>query len=425
MGAGTGKLHQETQGSLPDFYYLNREKKTIHYITKHYVQITNLPDGIEVFQDSALVYLSTCEFFIVGGVKPSQKFSKKVFCFEVLSNQVRKLASLPLPTRSGDLIFYQNSIYLISAITMHENSEYPCPILKYCLKDEIWDVCDVNDLHLNDKYSISNIIHSQATLYGSKVLICAGIKINSGIPTKKVFSVDLSKPVMRFEIESFKLPQKLKEIQCIVIKNQLIVCGEREGIKEFYLYDFTCELWEELGKVQKEIREKYPPFVIGEIVVFVDYPDVLVRDGIRIWTCEIGGKEKKEIIDEICDDSNSSESQSESSESILEPVKIVKKLEVFPAKNIELKPPKIPNKSKSENRYFSEFLSPLSITQLSHSRRAKKPISTKYSESDAPFLPSNIIKSQSSFSLDSSDSSSNSDSDISSSSHSSKSSSSP
>ena len=324
MGTCTVKMQQGFDHSMPDLYYLDRERHEVLYITKSLQISTSFHEHIEFLQDSAVMYLSASEFFIAGGIKSTKKLSKKVYRINTTLKQTYAMPSLPLSTKYGDLIYFKNCIYLVGAVTLQDEKDYPSPLLRFCLNDQSWEVCEVNDLHLNAKYSMSNMLNAKVALIGSKIFMFAGVKALSQKSTKKVFSVDLNEMSLKIRLEKIVLPRRFAELKCIFTGKELLLCGSASGnasVKELLLYTFACKEWKEIGVIEMEWNERYPALAIGNKALFISYPNVLLCDRVNTYVYSLIRKqngslnEREEQIKVESEDSNniSSKSLSESS----------------------------------------------------------------------------------------------------------------
>ena len=259
MGACTVKMNMESDfHGIPDLYYLDRTNECVLFITKDQISKTSFKSLLPFYEDSAIIYLSASEFMIAGGKKPSNKLSKKVFRINTSLKQIYSLQPLPLAARSGNLIYYKGFIYLVGAVTMREGSELPCPMCRYSLNEEPWEILEVSDLHLNAKYSLDNILGPQACIQGSILYTFGGTKSAEGRQTKKIFSIFLADRNMRIEMEKFKLPQKLSNMRCVFYGKDLMVCGEVQNQENknciIYSYSFSQKRWSELDNISGEFK---------------------------------------------------------------------------------------------------------------------------------------------------------------------------
>lgn len=371
---------QELQ-AIPDLYYLDRHNHQVLFISKSQITKIDFSSTISFYENSSIIYLSASEFLVAGGRKPTQKLSKKVFRINSLLKKTYIQPSLPFPTYGGNLIYNKGNIYLSSAITEQDGADYPCPLLKYALNEQTWEVCDVSDLHLNAKYSLNNILYSQSCLHDHKIFTMSGKLLSTGTLTRKFFSISLSNSSFRVNIEKFKLPEKFRNVRCCSTGKAFMVCGEHvsENKSLIYTFSFETKTWRLLDEVSGLLSEVYPSLLVSSKVVFLSYPYVVVRD--RLKTHVFNFEEQPRVgKGHLSVPSGSSDSVNRSKSF---DIKKHVDSEEAKLKNLEESLEKAPRQKSMHHEYEK--------VRRHNMKKSDKKITAKYSKCSAPFLPSNIL----------------------------------
>ncbi|OMJ81745.1 hypothetical protein SteCoe_17739 [Stentor coeruleus] len=388
--------------AIPDLYYLDRRNQQVLFISKNQSTKIDFSKTISFYENSSIIYLSASEFLIAGGRKPSQKLSKKVFRVNSLLKKTYIQPSLPFPAYGGNLIYNKGNIYLSSAITEQNGSDYPCPLLKYCLNEQTWEVCDVSDLHLNAKYSLNNILYSQSCLHDHKIFTMSGKLLSTGTLTRKIFSINLSNSSFRVNLEPFKLPEKFRNVRCCSTGKVFMICGEQVSADKsvIYTYSFETKTWKLLDEVLGLFSEIYPSLIISSKIVFLSYPYVVVRDLVKthVFNFEEENKKQKGHLS-VPSGSSDSVNRSKSFD-----VRQHAESEETKLKNLGDPLEKAPRQKSMHHEYEK--------VRRHNMKKSEKKITAKYLKCSAPFLPSNILGARS---LNSSSSHSSSSESISSS----------
>ena len=348
-------IHDFKSKTIPDVYYLDRLNSRVINITTVSLKSIYFDNLSEIYQNSAIIYLSDSEFMIAGGTKTSGNFSKKVFRLNTSLKTSYRLQNLPIRCSEGSLVLHKSSILLGGAVCQSEDLLIPCPLLKFSISGESWDILDVNDLLTPPKHSYSNILSPKVCIKDSKLLLLGGKKLNKNDFTKKIFSIDLTESLPRYRVEDISLPNKFKKLNCCFISNSLVICGEIKSSKQRCIvaqYSHDTSEWSTLETIDGILSEEYPVLVISKKPVFFSYPYFLFQDRHKVTIVNFESTPSQKRI---------------SKEDSKEPVKTPSKL----------RSPLDTTKSRSRKKKF------------------KTQISAQYSRSTAPKLPSNVVKNQS------------------------------
>lgn len=362
MGTGNARFVRECEDS--EVRYLDREKNTVWLIENGQAKSVSFEGIIEFYKESAVLCVSNSEFILAGGVKASGNLTKKVIKVNFLLKSVKKLTSLPAKTCSGTLIIHKNIIYLCGAVIKRE-TQVPCPLLSLNLESGKWDGLGINDLLIKPNYSLTNILKPKSCTVNNKIYFFGGIKFNTQKPTKKIFSINLGQTMPEYQIESFECPLKFINLACCVFEEHFFICGQGAD-KNLYLLKKPLKSgeWIKIATIHEHIIEDYPILLTTKNLIFFSFPLFSILKNQNLVTFDF----QKNLINE--------EEKLEKAE-----------------KKPSIKHPRISEKS-SKN----------------HKKRFKSQLSTHYSKSTAPMLPSNIIKQNTFISSSSSSSSSNSNS---------------
>ena len=386
---GTGNVQSVGEGGAKELYYFERDLNRVCYVGEEgKVRYASIEGVYKGRKDSALCFLSSFEFVVAGGVKLTGGFSKKVVRVNYILKTVVKLGSLPVGTCFGSLVQYGKSLYLCGAVVNREGIQHPCPLLALNLDTGKWEVIAINDILVESNHSFSNILKPKSAAFGNKLFFIGGVKASTQKLTKKIFFIDLSQSVPKYEEETFKCPFKFAKLNCCVLENFFFLCGQDlEGKVLLMKKNLSKGEWVQLGTFQVQIKEDYPVLILNKKIVFFNYPMLVILEKEQMNTFEFDlapfspGK-KEEGLEERKEEKSVSFGKSQ------------------PLKN-----PRISEKSSKPKK-----------------KKLKTQLSTHYSKSTAPMLPSNIIKQVTFLSSSSNLSSSISDSSLSSSSSSSSSS---
>lgn len=374
---GTGNVQSVAECGVNELYYFDRDLNRVCYVEEGKVKYASMEGIFKCRKDSAIFFVSSFEFVVAGGVKPSGAYSKKVVQVNYFLKTVKKLTSLPLGTCFGSLVQNVKNLYLCGAVFKREDIQHPCPLLKLNIDTGKWEILAINDILVETNHSFSNTLKPKCCVLGNKLFLFGGLKANTQKLTKKIFFIDLSQTVPKYQEETFKCPIKFVKLNCCISDNFFYIGGQDlQGKVLLMKKNFNNGEWIQLGTFQVNIKEDYPVQILSKKIVFFNYPLLVILEKQQINTYEFdlapfnsGGEEKKSVSIE---------------------------------KKQSLKNPRISEKSSRSKK-----------------KKLKTQLSTHYSKSTAPMLPSNIIKQMTFHSSSSNLSSSISDSSISSSSSSS------
>ncbi|CAG9310697.1 unnamed protein product [Blepharisma stoltei] len=277
-----------------EFYYLDRHSAIIlHHKADGMIEILEFKNRVKFNINSAVGYMTKTRLIVAGGSNGG-KYSKNVYDVDFATADFVALKELPIPSRSGTLIKYENRIYFVGGISKSNRREKPAPLMYLNLADSTWKflICEQlnqdyrNYADLNPEFPIQNLWFPGAFLWNDRIYIVGGYKINNQRRPESnsdVYSLNLKNNSLRKE--KFIFPIEGAHPLCSVNGNEVTIISRYDpldGKKSskwciVKMIEDSPMIKTSLNPINIELTEFYPAIKSLNATIFISNPHFILK----------------------------------------------------------------------------------------------------------------------------------------------------
>ena len=291
----------EDLSNFPEFFYLDRQKASLYYITKSQTTEFLLKSHFNLPLDSALTILPNGLVISVGGLI-KQSLVKLVYTVDLQTKVVSELPELPIACKLGQLHALGDYIYYIGGVKNGKSDMEQAPMMRFNYRLSLWE-----DLwRYGEQFQFDRIVNMGTCAFGNKILLIGGQRITSTgnlRNNKKIYSIAVEED-FKVKLES-KIPFKVLRPSIANGRKNAVVAGgtnpktgtpsrgsfliitQGDGLKIVKFADLSFDL-----------KENYPAIYEQDTAIFISRPFIAVRvKKINNWIgFEISGKESRKVL---------------------------------------------------------------------------------------------------------------------------------
>ena len=317
MGAcGTKKKHHSKSVDSLDIsrcYYFSRQRDILFEISSKGISKYVFKHRLRCNPDSCVGTIGDHLIMIAGGTDPCGLMTKRVLLINAFNKVVSELAPLPRAAREGSLLKSKGYYYYIGGTVQAEDPFAPtyeegCPIMRYHIKKEHWEVfthtsdeevCSYLGLNRNlaegeeeynqeelvySGFSLKNLISAGAFLYKGRIYLVGG-RIFQGRfygASDRIFSFQTGSKSFDMREEKLRLPIKLVNPVCISAGAHTYITGgyfenDLPNRSMFEIHFEKNQVHECFAKIDSPLEENYPAAYLRESVVIFSFPMLWVK----------------------------------------------------------------------------------------------------------------------------------------------------
>lgn len=164
--------------------------------------------------------------FLVGGISKMNQLSNDVVRLNLSTLSAEYLATLPYTSKLGNLHIFENFIYYIGGVRIHNNTEYPTPFLRLEQNSSTWEILEESP-RSGKKISISTQLYRPGSCYiNSSIYIISGeimIPNYNKSFNSKVYKLDLN--TLEISLLNYFSPICVAP-KSIFVNNEVLVFGK-------------------------------------------------------------------------------------------------------------------------------------------------------------------------------------------------------
>ena len=296
----TSVIPISNSNSSPCLYYLCRRLSYVLYLTQTRTQQYRFNAKPKFYPDSALCYVSDTLLMLVGGTNSKGKLKSNCFMVDFEQMTVTKISPIPIPCKLGNLIQYQDFVYLVGGLIENQDekeisSEYiGSPVMRHNKISGSWEVFidqeiliskdrnNISKTHAGkEKFYLKFLLYPGSFLINSKIYYFGGTVVYPEIHSNfSVYSMDLGTSNLQMVIEPYTFPIPLNSPLASANSKFALICGG-EGIS--YLPNKSCHVFtakkgfSSVKGKELEITENYPPRCTEDYVIIMAFPKFALK----------------------------------------------------------------------------------------------------------------------------------------------------
>lgn len=271
MGACVGKkkhIRKQYQViELPSFIYVDRTEKEILEISSSKTLIVPFNSPLHIYQNSLIGYSPSGLVYIIGGIKPNNKLTKKASELNYKDQTSRALLKFPQKLTQGQIHFINNEILVINSLS----------VSLHCLTPNAdkWTYIDMTF----PQEGTNKIQEFSSCVYLNYLYILGG-RFSKDNYNVDVYAADMVKREYVMKKVSLRIPARLINPKCILCNEYKIVgggmCEDGSLNCRFYVNYDGIGTWNIVECPSYDSRDNYPVVYAGQVALLPSYPIVVV-----------------------------------------------------------------------------------------------------------------------------------------------------
>ncbi|OMJ77498.1 hypothetical protein SteCoe_22892 [Stentor coeruleus] len=252
---------------LPSFIYVNRLEKEIQEISSTKTSIIPFTSPLNIYQNSLIGYSPSGLLYIIGGIKPNNKPTKKASELNYKDQTSKTLPKFPQKITQGQIHFINNEILVINSSSISLHSLTP--------NADKWTYIDM----IFPQEGNNKIQDFSSYVYLNYLYILGG-KFSNENYNVDIYAANMVKREYVMKKISLKIPVRLTNPKCIVCNEYKIVgggkCQDGSLNCRFYVNYDEVGTWNIVECPSYDSKDNYPVVHVGKVVLLPSYPVVVV-----------------------------------------------------------------------------------------------------------------------------------------------------